>query len=210
MLIFMIQSLWWVHLIFSELFKVNPHFSCKMSHFIHITDMGIAVLFNSLRTCLFIPSEMLTFLVAFTSSDAAILKYLSKVGVMSVGSIVKFSIKIVKVPFQNNKNWASYKFLARKSEKMCLSKNFTKLWDVEFQKWHFLCSYVPEFHIHVSIHGNNTFPGVQISKSVGMCLSLAKEKYSNIQYSLSFKKKKKKKKQMYSQQNKGHIFSDKS
>ena len=31
---------------------------------------------------------------------------------------------MVKVLFQNNKNWASYKCLFRKSEKMCLSQNF--------------------------------------------------------------------------------------
>ena len=66
---------------------------------------------------------------------------------------------MVKVPFENSKNWASYKFLVRKSEKMCLSQNFSKTWGVEFQKWHFLCSYVPEFLIYVSIYGNNTFPG---------------------------------------------------
>ena len=66
---------------------------------------------------------------------------------------------MMNIPFQN-KNWASYKFLVRKSEKMCLSQNFSKIWDMEFQKWHFLCgSYVPEFHIYISIHGNNTFPG---------------------------------------------------
>ena len=64
----------------------------------------------------------------------------------------KFSIEMVKVSFQN-KNWAGYKCLVRKSEKMSLLKNFSKIWDVEFQKWHFLCSYVPEFHIYVSIHG---------------------------------------------------------
>ena len=39
-------------------------------------------------------------------------------------------------------------FLVTKSEKMCLSQNVSKIWDVEFQKWHFLCSYVPEFHIY--------------------------------------------------------------
>ena len=41
---------------------------------------------------------------------------------------------------------------------MCLSQNFSKIWDVESQKWHFLRSYVPEIHIYVSIRGNNTFP----------------------------------------------------
>ena len=68
---------------------------------------------------------------------------------------------MVKVPLQNNKNWASYKCLVKKSEKMCLSQIFYNflIWDVEFQKWHFLCSYVPEFDIYVSIQGNNTFPG---------------------------------------------------
>ena len=66
---------------------------------------------------------------------------------------------MVKVQFQNNKNWASYKCLVRKSEKMCLSQNVSKIWDVEFQKWHVLCSYVPDFHIYVSIHGKNTFSG---------------------------------------------------
>ena len=65
---------------------------------------------------------------------------------------------MVKVPFQNNKNWATYKCLVRKSEKMCLSQTFSKIWDVGFQKWHFLCSYVAEFHIYVSIQGNNIFP----------------------------------------------------
>ena len=65
---------------------------------------------------------------------------------------------MVKVPFQNNKNWASYKCLVRKSVKMCLSQ-LSKIWDVEFQKWHFLCSYVPEFHICLNIHRNNAFPG---------------------------------------------------
>ena len=94
---------------------------------------------------------MLTFLVAFISSDVTVLHYLSKVRVMSVGQIEKFSIEMVKVPFQNNKNCASYKCLVRKSEKMCLSQNFSKIWDVEFQKWHFLCSYVPEFQTYVSI-----------------------------------------------------------
>ena len=58
---------------------------------------------------------------------------------------------MVKVPLPNNKNWASCKCLVRKSEKMCLSQNFSEIWDVEFQKWPFLCSYVPEFHIYVSI-----------------------------------------------------------
>ena len=66
---------------------------------------------------------------------------------------------MVKVPFQNNKNWASYKCLVRKSEKMCLPHNFSKIWDMEFQKWHFLRNYVPAFHIYASIHGNNTFSG---------------------------------------------------
>ena len=28
---------------------------------------------------------------------------------------------------------------------------------MEFQKWHFLCNYAPEFQIYVSIHENNTF-----------------------------------------------------
>ena len=66
---------------------------------------------------------------------------------------------MVEVPSRNNKNWASSKCLVRQSEKMRLSQNFSKIWDVEFQKWHFLCSYVPEFHIYVSIQGNNIFPG---------------------------------------------------
>ena len=65
---------------------------------------------------------------------------------------------MVQVPFQNNKNWASYMCLVRKIEKMCLSQNFSKIWHEIFQKLHFLCSYVPEIHIYVSIHGNNTFP----------------------------------------------------
>ena len=38
---------------------------------------------------------------------------------------------MVKVPFENNKNRASYKRLVRNSEK---KQNFSKLWDVEFQK----------------------------------------------------------------------------
>ena len=38
-----------------------------------------------LWTCLFVPSEMLTFLMAFTSSDVTVLQRLSKVGVMLVG-----------------------------------------------------------------------------------------------------------------------------
>ena len=38
---------------------------------------------------------------------------------------------MVKVPFQNNKNWASYKCLVRKSEKICLAQNFSKMWDPE-------------------------------------------------------------------------------
>ena len=71
---------------------------------------------------------------------------------------------MMKVFFQNNKSWASYKCLVRKSVKICLSQNFSKNWDVEFHKWHFLCSYVSEFDIYVSIHENNTFPGGQISK----------------------------------------------
>ena len=62
---------------------------------------------------------------------------------------------MVKVPLQNNKNWASSNCLVRKSEKMSV----TKPWDVDFQKWHFLCSYIPEFHVYVSVQGNNTFPG---------------------------------------------------
>ena len=66
---------------------------------------------------------------------------------------------MVEVPFHNNTNWARYKCLVRKSEKMCLSQNFSKIWDVKFQKWHFLCSYVSKFYIYVSILGNNTFPG---------------------------------------------------
>ena len=40
---------------------------------------------------------------------------------------------MVKVLFQNNKNRASEKCLVRKSEKMCLSQNVSKIWDVEFQ-----------------------------------------------------------------------------
>ena len=67
---------------------------------------------------------MLTFLVAFTSSDVTVLQRLSKVRVISVGQIEKFSIEIVKVPFQNNKIWASYKCLVRKSEKMSVIKLF--------------------------------------------------------------------------------------
>ena len=66
---------------------------------------------------------------------------------------------MVKVPFQNNKNWASYKCLVIKSAKMCLSQNFSNIWNVEFQKWHFQCSYAPEFHMYASMHVNNSFPG---------------------------------------------------
>ena len=61
-----------------------------------------------------------------------------------------------KVPLQNNKNWASSKCLVRKSEKMYLSQNLG-MWNPK--KWHFLCSYVPEFHRYISTQGNNTFPG---------------------------------------------------
>ena len=50
---------------------------------------------------------------------------------------------------------------------MCLSQNVSKNWGVEFQKWHFLCSYVPEFHIYVSIHENNAFPGVRFQEVLG-------------------------------------------
>ena len=82
---------------------------------------------------------------------------------------------MVKVPFQSYKNWASYECLVRESEKMCLSQKFSKIWDVEIQKRYFLCSYVPEFHIFVSIHGNNTFPGGYISERVGIYMSYAKE-----------------------------------
>ena len=39
---------------------------------------------NNIGTCLFIPSETLTFLVTFTSSDVSVLQRLSKVRVMSV------------------------------------------------------------------------------------------------------------------------------
>ena len=68
---------------------------------------------------------------------------------------------MMKIPLhnQNNQNWASSKCLVTKSEKMRLSQNFSKIWDVEVQKWHFLYSYVPQFHIYVSIQGNNTFTG---------------------------------------------------
>ena len=41
---------------------------------------------------------------------------------------------MVKALFQNNKNWASYECLVKKSEKMYLSQNFSKVWDVKFQK----------------------------------------------------------------------------
>ena len=75
--------------------------------------------------------------------------------------IEKFNIKMVKVPFQNNKNWASDKFLNRKSEKMCLPQNFSKIRDVEFQKWHYLCSYIPEFPIYVSRGGFRGWCGVR-------------------------------------------------
>ena len=37
---------------------------------------------------------------------------------------------MVKAPFKNNKTWASYKCLVRKSEKICLSQNFCTIWDV--------------------------------------------------------------------------------
>ena len=74
---------------------------------------------------------------------------------------------MVKSPFRNNEKWTSYKTLVRKSEKMCLSQNFSKIWDVELQKWHVLCDYMPEFQIYVCIHGNNTFLGGKISKVLG-------------------------------------------
>ena len=72
-----------------------------------------------------------------------------------------------------------------KSEKMCLSQNFSKIWDVESQKWQFLCSYVPEFYIYVSIHRNNTFPGGYIWKSVWMYLSHARENWKLTDFHLS-------------------------
>ena len=81
--------------------------------------------------------------------------------------------------FQNNKNWASYTCLVRESENMCLSKNFSEVWDVEFQKWHYLCIYVPEFHTYVRIHRNNTFPGGQISKTVLECTCRMQKKIEN-------------------------------
>ena len=49
------------------------------------------------------------------------------------------------VPFQNSKNWASYKCLVKKKGKdVSGRKVFLKIWNVEFQKWPFLCSYVPD------------------------------------------------------------------
>ena len=66
------------------------------------------------------------------------------------------------------KKMFSFPCFVRKSEKICLSQHFSKILDVEFQKWHVLYNYVPEFHIYVSIHGNNKFPGSYISKSVGI------------------------------------------
>ena len=42
-------------------------------------------IYINIRACLFILSEMLTHLVAFTSSDVTVLQRLSKVAVMSVG-----------------------------------------------------------------------------------------------------------------------------
>ena len=56
---------------------------------------------------------------------------------------------MVKAPLQNNKDWTSSKCLVRKSEKMCLSQNFSKISDVEFQKWDFLSSDLFEFPIYV-------------------------------------------------------------
>ena len=91
-----------------------------------------------------------------------------------------------EVPFQNNKNWASYKCLVRKSEKMCLSQNFSRIWNVELQIWHFLYSYVPEFHIYVSVHGSNTYHGGYISKSGGMYLSHWKENGKLTDFHLNF------------------------
>ena len=55
-----------------------------------------------LWTCLFISSKMLTFLVAFTSSDVTVLQRLSNIRVMSFGYIEKFSVKMVKLSFENN------------------------------------------------------------------------------------------------------------
>ena len=62
----------------------------------------------------------MTFLVAFTSPDVTVSQDLSKVRIISVGKTEKFSIKMVKAPLQNNKNWASSKCLVRKREKMYL------------------------------------------------------------------------------------------
>ena len=56
---------------------------------------------------------------------------------------------------------------------MRLSQNFSKIWDVEVQKWHFLCSYVP--HIYVSIQGNNTFTGSQILESDSFTCNMQKK-----------------------------------
>ena len=98
----------------------------------------------------------------------------------------KIQHKMVKVPFQYKKNWANYKCLVRKNEKMCLPQNFSKTRDVEFQKWHFLCIYAPEFHMYVSIHGNNTLPGCYFSKSVGMYLSHANENWKSTDFHLIF------------------------
>ena len=52
-------------------------------------------------TCSFIRSKMLTFLAAFTSFEVTFLRRFSKVRVMTV------DLKMVKVPLQNLRNWAS-------------------------------------------------------------------------------------------------------
>ena len=82
---------------------------------------------------------------------------------------------MVKVSFENNKNWASCKCLVRKSEKMYLSQNVSKIWDVEFQKWRFLCSYVPEVHIYLSLDGTTHFQVVRSQKVLGCVCHMQKK-----------------------------------
>ena len=65
---------------------------------------------------------------------------------------------MVKVLFQNKRNWASYKGLVRKSEKMHLSQNVSKIWDVNSRNGT-SCTAMYLSFTYISKHGNNTFPG---------------------------------------------------
>ena len=55
--------------------------------------------------------------------------------------------------------------------KKYVSQDFSKICNVEFQKWHFLWRYVPKSHIYVSIHGNNTFQVVKSQKVMAFTLT---------------------------------------